>query len=502
MLEAQPAAGWHAASNSSPDHNKSFAVMQLSEHQAVLSLLFALQGSCPPAPTALTALPPLGSSLLKHLQQEAQAVTAAASHNSSSWVPMSPQPEALLCNTAANSSAWGSSVQQQQQQLQESGHQALEQGTTAASDWVSPAAAAMQLLLRIPLDPAAAPAMAGSKQQPRQQQGSAQEEPLDDILLSAACCCAVDDQTVSSIPALYQPTGGAAAAPSLLECVAPMMQLSTSTACLGRPLGGNSSSSSSSSSHPFGAAADSKRVLLRHSNNRKQAAGTSRPNAPQHAAVQNAVVSSAAAVEAAAVVQAAAAIKPAVSRLMQLSSAQPGYGSGSLFGGLSTPGSSVCRTGGSSKPDKGDAASHGADTALARDVSGRAGRLQQQGPHDICMRVASSSSSSRTPQDVEADLVATAHLALQGVWSAVQQLWAQALLQPVTGTGGTRLAGRCVCVRWWVGWAGGNALLCCMQSESVASGLFRKQCMHSCCIDSRPMLQGCCFGVMALLGNA
>jgi hypothetical protein len=35
----------------------------------------------------------------------------------------------------------------------------------------------------------------------------------------------------------------------------------------------------------------------------------------------------------------------------------------------------------------------------------------------------SSSSSSMTRQDAEAELVATACLALQGVWSAVQQLW-------------------------------------------------------------------------------
>lgn len=74
-----------------------FAAAPLTEQHAVLSLLLALRGSCPASRGSLTALPALGSNLLKDLQQEAQAAAAASAGSSGAgWVAMSAHPEDLL----------------------------------------------------------------------------------------------------------------------------------------------------------------------------------------------------------------------------------------------------------------------------------------------------------------------------------------------------------------------------------------------------------------------
>jgi uncharacterized membrane protein len=110
---------------------------------------------------------------------------------------------------------------------------------------------------------------------------------------------------------------------------------------------------------------------------------------------------------------------------MQLSSAQPGCGSSALLG---QPGADSIRTCAVYK--KAPAACRQSDTSQVRDVQSPLHNQQLENGALAASVVASTSSnnSSETRQELEAQLVSTACLALQGVWSAVVQLW-QLVLQ-------------------------------------------------------------------------
>jgi len=353
---------------------------------------------------------------------------------------MSAQPEELLlqeqrnrtcsemqkrpaepCSSNANSSSTRAAPQQQ-----------WANAAADAGPWVSPAAAAMQLLQQVPLDAAASASTLAPTGQ--QHDGS---EPPDDILIAAACAPGDSAVTVPTAP----PQDAAMPAP-LLQTLGQQMQLASSAGCLGRPLGLSSSLGSTSrlGNDPGKAAGASQKAAvgvgsmgpaaIRTSTSpcysgaagRNDAAGLA---AGVRAAVQQDAGVSAAAAEAAAAARAAAAVRPAVASLMKLSSAEPGSGSSRLSQPEAVRDSSNTETAigeGSVKQFKA-APQQQSDIKTTRDVS-RATSYQQQplilaasGPSGT------SSSSSIPPQELESELVSTACLALQGVWTAVQQLW-------------------------------------------------------------------------------
>jgi hypothetical protein len=135
---------------------------KLSEHQAVLSVLFALRGSHPQAPPALTGLPGLGSKPLRDVQEQANALL----HRSDARCHHKPLQDPLSCPGLLNISV--SSAQHRglpaDDSLELRTHQLYQQQQQAAAErsWVSASAAALQLLDCMQTNAAAA-AAAGSR---------------------------------------------------------------------------------------------------------------------------------------------------------------------------------------------------------------------------------------------------------------------------------------------------------------------------------------------------
>lgn len=357
---------------------------------------------------------------MQELQQEARAAVGS-SHSSTSWVPMSAHAEELVtCSTNSTSSSrpCGQNALRTYAGVQDS-YAGAACPSTGVSSWISPAAAVMQLLQQMPLN-AASPAIAQSAQRQQQPQGT---EPSDDILIAAACGAAADGSTIRIMPGQQEP--GAVPTLPMLQQVVPRMQLASAGTALGRPL----LLKSSSAGAPFGnchTAGDTS-TARQHSHSRAAgqagAAGRQSEHAVQQAGSAQRHAVSAAAAEAEAAIKAAAAVRPWVASLMQLSSAQPGCGSGTLLGQPGAGSVRACAVGKKAPVDW-----QHRDTTQGRDVLSV---LQEQQRANGCTgasAAASESSSSKTRQELEAQLVPIACLALQGVWSAVEQLW-QLVLQ-------------------------------------------------------------------------
>jgi hypothetical protein len=281
----------------------------------------------------------------------------------------------------------------------------------------------MQLLQQMPLNAAAA---ASARSAQRQQQGS---ELSDNILIAAACGSDAAGSSVRIMPA--QQEAGAVQTVPMLQQVVPRMRLASAGTALGRPLLLNSSSAGVAVSNNRTAGVAGSSAALRHCHGRTE--GQARAGARQSAhAVQQAGSTqghavSAAAADAEAAIIAAAAVRPWVASLMQLSSAQPGCGSSTLLGQPRADSNRTCAV------EKGaPAAWRQSDTAQGRDVLSLSHKQQLKNGFSVASAAASSSSSSsnssKTRQELEAQLVSIACLALQGVWSAVEQLW-QLVLQ-------------------------------------------------------------------------
>jgi hypothetical protein len=177
--------------------------------------------------------------------------------------------------------------------------------------------------------------------------------------------------------------------------------------------------------------------------------------------------SSAAAAEAEAAVAAAAAVQPRVKTLMALSSAKPS-GHNTLLGGaiassgISSSSGKVCN-----RSSKYGEARRDSDTALMRDVRPEL-RKEQRGGQDgdrACILDSAGSSSSQA----EAELVSTACLALQGVWSGVEALWGLVLSQQSKAQRPDRLVPSAEGARK-NGW--GGSLLVLLAVQLLAVGCF------------------------------
>ena len=266
------------------------------------------------------------------------------------------------------------------------------------SSWVSPAVGAMQILQQMPLD---ATAHASTHNQ--------HQDTTDEVLVAAACG---DSTAEGGMPALLDPSAGATAPLPLLQQVAPQMQLASSATLLGRPLLLHQSpqtqtSTSSSCRYSIGVGAAGPRGMS------VAPSSSARPLGPD--------AHSAAAAEAEAAVAAAAAVQPRVKALMALSSAKPSQHNTLLGGSFACSGISNS----SGRVSKDGETWRDSDTALMRDVQPllRKDRQVGQGDGETCTLDSGSSSGGQA----EAELVSTACLALQGVWSAVEALWGRVL---------------------------------------------------------------------------
>jgi len=114
----------HESKHSMDDHHQ-LLTHKLSEHQAVLSVLFALRGSCPRLPPALTGLPALGSKPLRDTQEQANALlrrSAAAASTSHCRAPGPAQAAGQFCaikhSTCLLMTAWSCEWEQLHQRQQ------------------------------------------------------------------------------------------------------------------------------------------------------------------------------------------------------------------------------------------------------------------------------------------------------------------------------------------------------------------------------------------------
>jgi hypothetical protein len=378
---------------------------------------------------------------MQSLQQEARAAPAASGDSSSrGWIAMSSNPEELLTQaTTSSSQAISNSSSGPPQQAASSS----KQGTQAApsrvgvdSTWVSPAAASMQLLLQMPLDAAAA----GGAQTPMQ--GGAQPEGLDDVLIAAAC--GADDGATAWQGNPAQQTNEAPL-PLLQHAMARMQLASRGPQRWPLSLGTNSGSSSSRTTPaPVHASTGTRAAgTHNHSSSKQPIAGRPCDNAAALQQQGHAVSAAATAAEAAA--QAAAKVRPRVASLIQLSSAEIGTGGLLLLGQPKAADSAGdAGSGAFSKGGKLPMGQRNDDTVGAKDA-GRLGgsKRQTQQQEKLVLKKLHGSSSSVTQQEAEAELVSTACLALQGVCSAVQQLWGL-ILQGVLQEGASPTPDRCV----------------------------------------------------------
>lgn len=384
-----------------------FAAVPLSEQQAMLSLLLALRGSCPATKPVLVSLPALGSNFLKGLQQEAQAAVTS-SNSGSSWVRMSADPEELI--TASSAACTGTAIAHASLRTCADVQQnpAASAPSKDFSSWVSPAAAAMQLLQEMPLNAAAHVSTCSAQLQ----QPAADADLPDDVLIAAACATSADGPAVTVLPA--QQDTAAVQVPPLLQVVSHMQRASDRT-LLGRPLLLHGSLNAGSA----GAARSVGHAGAQQQNTR---ANSQAGRVSAQSMQQSGHAVSAAAAEAETAMKAAAAVRPWVATLMHLSSAKPGSATNGLAWDSGRSSSSDSGSIGGKKDAGGMRES---DTGLTKDARPLLLKQQQarvSSGDDMAVSSATNSSSD-TRQELEAQLVSVACLALQGVWSAVEQLW-------------------------------------------------------------------------------
>jgi hypothetical protein len=355
----------------------------LTEHQAVLSLLFALRDSMPAPQPSLTALPALGSSTLAAVQQRAAAAVAAAAATdaldvSSSW-------------RLHSSEHADQAVQQQQQQNHVAvrlerlaDHLQEQQKAAAAGTWLSTAAAATQLLEQMPLDAAAAAV------------------PCTGGITSSSIAndtSGASNGTASSSFAM-QP---------MVECLAQQLQLASQPHLL-MPLG----------LHADAAASDAASCSSVDQSCRKGARSSKGGGQKGEGVTQ-------AAVDAAAAVEAAAALQSSVLPLMRLSAAELGSGAAHMMPGQQQQqqrdAAWTARTATNTQSGLPAINSSGSSRKIAAPGSGRS---------LMCSSAAAvvPPSAAAVRSAAEEELVASSCLAVQGVWSAVDQLWSLAVGDP------------------------------------------------------------------------
>lgn len=371
----------------------------LKEHQAVLSVLFALQGSAPEPQPTLTALPALGSSTLAAVQQRAAAAVAAAAAGPQSWGASAAWQLSWLEQADATKN-----VQQQkrtaavaqeklqpkeQQQLQETHNVAAglrrlaehlqeQQQAAAAGTWLSTAAAATQLLEQMPLDAAADACKSSHAEKPKS--STLAMQPMVD--------CLTKQLQLASQPHLLRPLGLAAVAAAASDTAA-----------------------SSSGSDQGGRKAHHSMVSSSKDQDVTQAAA-----------------------DAAAAVASAAAQRSGVLPLMMLSAAEVGSGAAHMLP------SQQQQQQLDAMPTARDAPAHDQRQGLKASaescnssskllIPARA-RGATAANCAAAAAVAAPPSAAAARAAAETELVALSCLAVQGVWSAVGQLWGMAAAPP------------------------------------------------------------------------
>jgi hypothetical protein len=357
----------------------------LTERQAVLSLLFALKDTLPAPQPSLTALPPLGSSTLAAVQQRAAAAVAAAAAAtdaldvSSSWRLYSSEHADLA-------------VQQQQQQQQENhaavrlerlaDHLQAQQKAAAAGTWLSTAAAATQLLEQMPLDAAAF-------------------NPCNDGRGSGNDTSAASNGTASSSVAM-QP---------LVDCLAQQLQLASQPHLL-MPLGLQANASASDAAGRSSNDQGCRKAHSSSSDGRK--GGDNKDQGVTQAAV-----------DAAAAVEAAAALQSSVLPLMRLSAAELGSGAAHMMPGQQQQRDAIWTARTTAKACKGLPATKSSSSSR---------KVMAPCSSGVAVAASAPPSAAAVRSAAEEELVATSCLAVQGVWSAVDQLWSMAVGDPAASS--------------------------------------------------------------------
>uniref|UniRef100_A0A383VBK2 Gamma tubulin complex component C-terminal domain-containing protein n=1 Tax=Tetradesmus obliquus TaxID=3088 RepID=A0A383VBK2_TETOB len=370
----------------------------LKEHQAVLSVLFALQGSAPEPWPTLTALPALGSSTLAAVQQRAAAAVAAAAAGPQSWgasaawrLSWLEQADAAVdVQQQQKYPAAAMQQKEQQQQQQEKHHVAAglqrlaeylqeQQQAAAAGTWLSTAAAATQLLEQMPLDAAA-----------------------------DACKSNHADKPKSSTVAMHP----------MVDCLTKQLQLASQPHLL-RPLG-LAADAAAASDTAAGSSSDQGCRKARNNSN------SSRVSSRDQDVTQ-------AAVDAAAAVASAAAQRSGVLPLMMLSAAEVGSGAAHMLPSQQQQQQqdavSTARAAPGHHQQRGPKASnetcHG--SKLLNPARARGATAANCA---AAAAVAAPPSAAAARAAAEQELASLSCLAVQGVWSAVGQLWSMAAAPP------------------------------------------------------------------------
>jgi hypothetical protein len=361
------------------------------QQQAVLSLVLALQGGCPRPAPVMTALPPLGSSAIHQLEQRAASAAAAV------------RDEPGGANGSSSSSS-----------------------TTRS--WLSPAAAALDLLQAVPLDASAIaqpPGLSTATRQP-----------------AAATAHGRKQQRPASGP--------------LVDLINRSMLLASQDSCLKQPL--RLQALQLGSSKPGASAATAGRSSS--SSSRDMDSTRRNSSSTVDAASRGGSAVSAAATVAEAATAALAGVEPGVLPLMHLASAQPSESH--QLGGLRGSSQDDSSSRRSTQAGEGQPPAAIRYTALSRQPSsssGGSGGLSRRSTIDSSRGVPYSTATDMPPgskqqpaqprhdtgacrdqgtpppaaaaavlhatsnASAEGELVSVACLAVQGVWAAVGQLW-------------------------------------------------------------------------------
>lgn len=397
-----------------------------TEHQAVLSLLLALRGSCPAPLPSFTALPAVGSTAIAEVQQRAEAAVAAAGAPAGRFLGLGYGSSGQADAYAVLEVAYGDSVHAAAGTGM--GHQQQQQDVTInkiSSSWISAAVPATELLQYLQLDPALSTAAAAVGAQCS-----------NDVRLR--------DQSCNGFDAAGLPSRHGSQVTSLVTDLAHKMQLSSG------PHAGFSSSLGLQTINPASASA----AVVGVSNKRNSGRSSRQRHQAATAAGYSSDVSRTAA-DAEAAVAAAAAVQPMVAPLMLLSSEQPGFGGMQLLG--HPPNQSSFQNVLDILQSFENCNSQQAVSDSKDQNSGKAHQSQQQ--HEKLSPAAQRAAA-------EEQLLTLSCLALQGVWSAVGRLW------EIAQQGGAAGNSRTVDASRWVG-SGGEVINIINISSSCSSNITR-----------------------------